>query len=310
MGDQRTVVFTDLHGSTAVFESLGNARATEVVTGYNAFISRSVVARGGQVIKTLGDGVLAIFSDPHSALLMVVELQREHTNRLNLFPVECRLPLRIGVAAGDLEWVDGDCYGDAVNVASRLCDLCGPQQIWVNDVVAAHAQLHEGIGTQSLGAISVRGKQNPCAVFQVEWASSPEHSSELMTVLGAEGVTDPSGKQDALGKTISLTFTADGVSDTQLYQAFDLPLTLGRVRANNIVLADPRVSRTHSKLLWKNGSVVLEDVSSYGTWVQFDGSADAALLRRESCVLHGSGVIGCGCSLSDATCPAVRFMVK
>ena len=63
MSDKQTVVFTDLHGSTAVFESLGNARATELVTGFNGAISREVDKHHGQVIKTLGDGLLAIFGN-------------------------------------------------------------------------------------------------------------------------------------------------------------------------------------------------------------------------------------------------------
>ena len=62
MGVQTTVVFTDLHGSTAVFEALGNARAAETVTQITTWIAAQCERFGGHVVKTLGDGVLAMFA--------------------------------------------------------------------------------------------------------------------------------------------------------------------------------------------------------------------------------------------------------
>jgi len=61
MGVQATVVFTDLHGSTAVFEALGNARATESVTQITTWITEQCERHGGRLVKTLGDGVMVDF---------------------------------------------------------------------------------------------------------------------------------------------------------------------------------------------------------------------------------------------------------
>ena len=133
MGVHTTVVFTDLHGSTAVFEALGNALATETVTQITTWVGQQCVLSGGRLVKTLGDGVLAMFPDGQSAINAVVEIQRAHSKRITRSPIALRMPMRIGVASGDVEIVAGDCYGDAVNVASRLCDLCGPYQIWANE---------------------------------------------------------------------------------------------------------------------------------------------------------------------------------
>ncbi|MCF8211641.1 MAG: adenylate/guanylate cyclase domain-containing protein, partial [Rhodoferax sp.] len=81
MGIQTTVVFTDLHGSTAVFEALGNARATETVTQITTWIAKQCRDHSGQVVKTLGDGVLAMFSSSERAVAAVVEIQRLHHKR-------------------------------------------------------------------------------------------------------------------------------------------------------------------------------------------------------------------------------------
>jgi class 3 adenylate cyclase len=129
MGVQATVVFTDLHGSTAVFEALGNARATEIVTQITAWIGAQCEAHGGRVVKTLGDGVLAMFPDGQSSVKAVVALQRIHSKTFVPDADGVRMPIRIGVASGEVEIVAGDCYGDAVNVAARLCDLCGPTHL-------------------------------------------------------------------------------------------------------------------------------------------------------------------------------------
>ena len=80
MGVQTTVVFTDLHGSTAVFEALGNALATETVTQITTWVGQQCVQAGGRLVKTLGDGVLVMFPDSQSAVDAVVAIQRDHSN--------------------------------------------------------------------------------------------------------------------------------------------------------------------------------------------------------------------------------------
>ena len=76
------------------------------------------------------------------------------------------------------------------------------------------------------------------------------------------------------------------------------------------VVDDPRVSRLHARVETRNGSCVLVDVSTYGTWVRFHGPTGTGAeiaLRREECVLHGSGEIGLGAPLSDISAPTISF---
>ena len=65
---QRTVLFADLRGSTSMYETLGNADATAVVTRSVALLARIVAAHGGQVVKTLGDGLMAVFETPAASV--------------------------------------------------------------------------------------------------------------------------------------------------------------------------------------------------------------------------------------------------
>lgn len=63
MGIQSTVVFADLYGSTGVFETLGNAKATVAVTEITTWLADEFMAGGGRVVKFLGDGVLVTFKE-------------------------------------------------------------------------------------------------------------------------------------------------------------------------------------------------------------------------------------------------------
>lgn len=304
MGVHTTVVFTDLFGSTGVFEALGNAKATQAITQVTNWIAKIVESHGGRVVKMLGDGVLALFDDNPSAIDAVVEMQRSHLRRMAQMPAANRLPIRIGVASGDVELVDGDCYGDAVNVAARLSDLSGPQQIWANSAALTGADEADGVRFRILGPISIRGRAEPCTVYQVEWQD--DVASDFLTMQAElDPLLDTSNK-DALGGQIELTW-----KDTvKTFKSFELPIHIGRIRQVEFVINDPRVSRTHARIDWRNGSVMLVDVSSYGCWVRFSGGGSDLLLRREECVLHGRGEIALGSSFADPTAPTVGFSVS
>jgi len=304
MGVEATVVFTDLHGSTAVFEALGNARATDAITNITTWIVEQCKSHNGRVVKTLGDGVLALFPDGQSAVKAVVDLQRLHSKRLAKMPSQLAMPIRVGVASGEVEIVDGDCYGDAVNVASRLCDLCGPNQIWSNAASLNAVDETHGATFRVLGPIHIRGRAEPCTVYQIEWRE--EEASDFLTMQGALDPAYANGDVDALGREIELEWRGT----IKRFKSFDLPVSVGRIRSVDFIVNDPRVSRTHARLEWRNGSVVLVDTSSYGSWVRFTGVVGSdVLLRRQECVLHGHGDLALGGPFSDETVPTVSFKI-
>ena len=304
MSVNTTVVFADLFGSTRVFEALGNARATLAVTQVTAWIASVIESNGGRVVKMLGDGVLALFADNSSALSAVVEIQRSHQKSLKQVDKGSRMPIRIGVASGNVEIVDGDCYGDAVNVASRLSDLSGPNKIWANSAALDRVDEADGVRFRLLGPISIRGRAEPCSVYQVEWQE--DVASDFLTVQADLEPLYDADHKDALGGQIELTW----LNKVKTFKSFEFPIHIGRVREVEFVVSDPRVSRQHARIDWRNGSVMLVDVSSYGCWVRFSGAGADLLLRREECVLHGRGEIALGSSFSDLSATIVSFSVS
>lgn len=303
MGVQTTVVFADLFGSTGVFEALGNAKATEAVTRITAWVAQKFGEHGGRVVKFLGDGVLATFDESANALVAVVDIQRAYQNLLSHMPPKNYMPLRIGVARGDVELVDDDCYGDAVNISARLSELTGPHQIWANSAAISDAGALPDMQIRALGPIHIRGRSEPCTVCQIEWQE--DVNTDLFTIAAPPDSMFDDLKTDALGGQIELSWL-----DTQRsFKSFELPVYIGRTRQVEFMVNDSRVSRTHARLDWRNGCVVLVDVSSYGSWVRFAGGGADVLLRREECVLHGRGEISLGTPFTDLSAPVVAFAV-
>lgn len=299
-----TVLFVDLQGSTSVYEALGNAQATKIVTNITQRLSQQAWSGGGRVIKTLGDGVLALFIDSQRAINTAVQMQRMHAKRLSSVQPELRMPIRIGLASGKVEMVSRDCYGDAVNIASRLCDLCGPDQIWVNTSAMQGVTEGKGVCFRQLGPIQIRGRVEPCSVYQVTWRE--EDNTAFMTMQATDALLHVQKDADFLGRNIELKFQ----DENRFFHAFDLPAYIGRSNVVEFTVNDLRVSRSHARLEWHHGSIQLVDVSSFGSWLRFAGDINSEmLLRRDKTILHGKGEIALGASFSDPTAPIVQFSV-
>jgi class 3 adenylate cyclase len=305
MGAKTTVMFADLTGSTSVFETLGNDAATQTIRALTHWIGQTCELHGGRVVKTLGDGVLALFPDATGAIDTVVRLQREHARRQEQRGPAHRMQVQVGLACGDVVEVSGDCFGDAVNVAARLSDLAGPREVLAtHEVVRQLAQPPEGARFHDMGNMPIRGKSQEHHVVRIEWEE--ETSTEMLT-LPAMGLglleRRPRPVADA---TITLAYL-------QLEHDFDaaeMPVHLGRAREAEFPVVDPRVSRLHARIEWRGHGFVLVDLSSYGTCVRFTGSTTELRLRREECVLHDSGEIALASDFGDFTVPTVRFELK
>src|SRR5512137_1435094 len=138
-----TVLFADLRGSTALYETLGNAEATSVVTHCVNALCRPVADCGGHVVKTLGDGLMAVFPMPSPALtaaMVMHDLLDAMVTRGSERGASAglrSLRLQVALARGEVVEMAGDCFGDAVNVAARLLDHAGDNETLVTAPVLA-----------------------------------------------------------------------------------------------------------------------------------------------------------------------------
>jgi len=118
-----TLLFTDLRGSTALYADVGDAAAYHLVREHFAYLAAIVRSNGGAVVKTIGDAVMAAFSDPADALRAALEAQRE-VEGFNKASNGQDLVIKLGLHEGPCIAVtlNGrlDYFGTSVNMAARL----------------------------------------------------------------------------------------------------------------------------------------------------------------------------------------------
>lgn len=207
--------------------------------------------------------------------------------------------LQLGVARGEIVEQDGDCFGDAVNVASRLSDLSGPDQILATEAVIDKLPADTLVRSRNLGSMDIRGRSEACLVHRIEWQS--EVMTESFTVPAS--LSMHTAPQPLALASIELSWLDINTE----FASGELPIFLGRDQDAQFVVQDPRVSRRHARIEWRAGKFYLEDVSSYGTWVRFSDSTAAIALRRQECVLLQEGEIALGAPFEDFTVPTVSF---
>ena len=177
----QTILFTDIEGSTALTDRLGDTAAREVVRGQERITREALKAHGGSEVKTMGDGFMASFGSATKALECAVAIQKAFdapetavgAQSLALLSSETPIRVRIGLNAGEPIAEDdpggrGDLFGTAVIVAARIAARANGGEILVSDVVR---QLVAGKGFlfNDRGDHALKGFEDPVRVFEVRW---------------------------------------------------------------------------------------------------------------------------------------------
>jgi len=299
---ERTVLFADLRGSTSMYETLGNTDATAVVTRSVSVLARIVGARGGTVIKTLGDGLMAVFERPSAAVAAADDMHDSMARigspgEAHGEPPAVPLRLQVGLAHGEVVEMQGDVFGDAVNIAARLLDHAGDNETLATASVVDCLGEWEQARFRSLDRMQLRGRAEPVHV----------HLQEAVRRFGDTAAT-------AYGDMLAPVAEPEAirliwVDVNRIFAGNTLPVVLGRSPQATYIIDDNRVSRSHARIDWHGGTFQLVDLSYNGTYVRFHNDPEIISLRRGACTLHGSGVIGLGTPPSEPLSPCVRFEV-
>lgn len=300
---QFTVVFADLTGSSKVFEALGNIEATRAITRLTQWIGSVCEAHRGHVVKFLGDGVLILFQESVEALDAASELHKIHFERIIHSPGLLEMRLQVGMARGEVIEQAGDYYGDAVNLASRLSDLSGSEQILVCNSVIQHVPEAYQLRARCLGPMLLRGRNELCVVHRVEWQEAV--LSDFFTIPGSL-----TASAQTTGSVKPASVELSRLDSALRFISADCPVFLGRDADAQFALQDPRASRKHAMIEWRSDRFYLTDMSSYGTWIRFNDSQSIVFLRRQECMLVTNGEIALSASFDDFTNPTINFRLN
>src|SRR5881397_262033 len=136
-----TFLFTDLKGSTELYERVGDLAAFDLVRAHFRVLDEIVAAEAGAVVKTIGDAVMATFPTPDRAVAAALRM-REAMRSLNAQRGGEDLLLKIGIHEGPCLAVvlndRQDYFGQTVNIASRIQALAASREIYATGSVIAH----------------------------------------------------------------------------------------------------------------------------------------------------------------------------
>ena len=162
-----TILFTDIEGSTALTQLLGDQKAQEVLHTHNQIVRECVQHHGGSIVKTTGDGFMASFPSVGRALECAIAIQKALTQHNAAHP-DISIHVRIGLNAGEPVAEEADLFGTAVQAAARICAHAHPNQILAADVVR---QLAAGKGFRfaDRGQTHLKGFEGRHRLHEVLW---------------------------------------------------------------------------------------------------------------------------------------------
>src|SRR6195952_3418385 len=130
-------------------------------------IEPSILEHHGRLVKTTGDGFIAIFDSPVEAVRCSIVIQQNLVGRNAALPKHSWIEYRIGVNLGDVIIEADDVYGDGVNIASRLEGIADPGQVYISGGVYEQIKHKLVCGYQSLGDRKVKNITDPVRVYRV-----------------------------------------------------------------------------------------------------------------------------------------------
>ena len=166
------ILFTDVVGSTSYYDRFGNTAGVLLMQRHDEVTNDALTRFNGRWIKSTGDGSLAEFGDPVQSVQAAMAMQRQLFELNQKRPEVERFQLRIGVNFGEVIRKNDDVWGNAVNLAARICAKCEPAQILISSTVRDRLPEGSDIRVSSLGHFELKGKQLPEELLEVAWTET------------------------------------------------------------------------------------------------------------------------------------------
>lgn len=158
------VLFSDIKDYSSKAEELSPLEITSLLQEYEGILLPIVSAHEGALVKRMGDGHIFLFSEPMSAVLSAIRVQKA-LRRFNRFrPEKMRVIVRIGIHWGEVVEKGGDALGNTVNIASRLQTMARGGSICISQEL--FVRVADWIHANDLGMIGIKGLRDPLRAWE------------------------------------------------------------------------------------------------------------------------------------------------
>jgi class 3 adenylate cyclase len=169
-----TIMFTDVVGSTALWERLGDA-GQALRRAHDRILRQQFERFAGRVVKGTGDGFMVTFASARQGVECAVEVQRAMAT-LHAAGRYVEIGVRIGLNTGEPITEGDDLHGSDVDLAARIAAEAGTGEVLVSELTRMLARQTPGLEFEALGERTLKGFSEPAPVFAVRW---PDTSAGL-----------------------------------------------------------------------------------------------------------------------------------
>jgi adenylate cyclase len=288
------VLFSDVVGSTHIYEVLGDQRARETVATCIELMRTATEQHRGSVIKTMGDEVMATFPTADDALNAAAQMQRQISAHPALQVDGQPVALRIGCHFGPVVIEARDVFGATVHTANRMTSQAKAGQVVTTAATVERLSPEWRASVRQIDVATLKGQGGEVTLYEVLW-----QTEDVTSMLPSIAL---SGGYERHAQRLRLK-----VGDREMLIDETRPqIVIGRADENDVVIRGNLISRIHVRIEVSRHRFLLVDQSTNGTFVQSNGG-DESFVRRDSMELKGSGMIGLG-RVPEADSPqTIRF---
>jgi adenylate cyclase len=291
------VLFSDVVGSTRIYEVLGDQRAREVIALCIELMQGATEQNRGTVIKTMGDEVMATFPTADDALNAAALIQRSISTHPSLQVEGQPVSVRIGCHYGPVVLESRDVFGATVHTANRMTSQAKSGQVMTTAATVEHLSAEWRASVRQIDIATLKGQGAEVTLFEVIW-----HTEDVTSMLPSISMGSSSER-----KALRLRLVLD---DREVVVDESRPqIAIGRADENDVVIRGNLISRIHARIELSRSKFLLIDQSTNGTFVNaLDG--EESFVRRDSMQLKGVGMIGLG-KVPEADSPqTIRFVCE
>lgn len=272
----QTVLFADISRSSRLYEVLGDEAAKTIIEDCLMRLTEIVQQHQGQVIKVIGDEIMAVFPQVDKTVRAACKMQENITQYAA--SNDLQVGLRIGLNFGSVITENDDVFGGTVNAAARIVAFAQSGQILTSQETVQALPVALQMQTRPMERIPSPGKTGRISVYQIIW-----ERRELTTA------------RTYLPTSSAFTVVLELKHHDQVVQLTpeQSGFTIGRNSENDLSICDDYTSRHHVQIIFRKGKFVLIDQSTNGTFIVAKDQSQS-FIHREEYVLQHQGWIGLG----------------